>query len=205
MSTNESKAAKPSDPETEVAFLRAQVISLQGRLCETLAQQVAQQQTVLIAAMQTNLALTQSVDKMNRIADALTEMIDKREEALAEARAEPSTGAGADFGAVLSALLPHLIAGAGGASQPKPSPEAPAWVSDQQVIPPQQAPDGATVTTVIKPRADGTGYDEHTRVETKRQFPGLSPESIQHPTTRVNPVPGKPAEAKNSNSKEPKQ
>lgn len=230
MSTNEPKAAKPSDPETEVAFLRAQVISLQGRLCETLTQQVAQQQTVLIAAMQTNLALTQTVDKVNRIADTLAELLDKREEALAEDGAETRSDASANFSSVLATLMPYLLSGAGGASQPKPSAKAPAPVVNPFTVihkygtpteaapeatpeagsqPVQENPVPTTVTTVLKPRADGMGYEEHIRTETKRPFPGLPPEPIRYPSTSPapNPLPGTliGQQTKKPNPKENKQ
>jgi hypothetical protein len=221
--SNKPDTAKPSDPETEVTFLRSQVISLQNRLCETLSQQVAQQQTVLIAAMQTNLALTQTVDKVNRIADTLAELLDKREEARAEDGAETRSDASANFSSVLATLMPYLLSGAGGASHPKPSAEAPAPAANPFTVihkygtPTEAAPGAAsqpvqeaavptTVTTVLKPRADGMGYEEHIRTETKRPFPG--PGLTPYPSTTIsNPAPEAPsgkAQTKKPNPKEPK-
>ncbi len=50
---------------------------------------------------------------------------------------------------------------------PPPPPPAPALPQ-----PPSRPTVGPTVTSVLKPRADGTGYDKITRVENRESFPG---------------------------------
>lgn len=56
------------------------------------------------------------------------------------------------------------------ASTPPPPPPQAAPVPVPVAHPPAMV--GATVTTVLKPRADGMGYDETTRVESKRPYTG---------------------------------
>jgi hypothetical protein len=112
--------SEPAGPaESEIAFLRSQVAVLSTRLCDTLTQQVAQQQTVLIASMQTNLALTQTVDRLNRVVDGLSENLEllqrEREAEEPGSRAAPGSGAGSDFASVIAALAPVLL---GAASKP---------------------------------------------------------------------------------------
>lgn len=203
---------EPASLEPEVAFLRSQVVTLQARLCETLAQQVAQQQTVLIAAMQTNLALTQTADRMNRIADVITD-IANREEARESNREGAARGTGPDFSSIFATLAPYLI---GAATNHKADPshkadssQTPATKDQSPKDPPplftlpkevtdlmrnRQAPQTlpASVTTVLKPRAGGAGYEETTRTEVRKIYPD---------PTRANPVLGAPApQVKKSNS-----
>ncbi len=99
--------SEPATSESEIAFLRSQVSTLSNRLCETLTQQVAQQQTVLIAAMQTNLALTQTVDRLNKVADRMAESLEREREG------KETHTPGSDFGSLLASLVPHLIGATG--------------------------------------------------------------------------------------------
>ena len=70
-------------------------------------------------------------------------------------------------------------------------------VQQVQVVaaPPKQAPAGATVTTVLKPRADGMGYDEHTRIESKRPYSGPISEGIALVQQQAAPVPQPPPQS----------
>jgi hypothetical protein len=79
---------------------------------------------------------------------------------------------------------------------PRP-PDQPVPVQQVQVVaaPPKQAPAGATVTTVLKPRADGMGYDEHTRIESKRPYSGPISEGIAIVQQQAAPVSQPPPQA----------
>jgi hypothetical protein len=101
-------------PVTEIDFLRSQVTALSNRLCDTLIQQVAQQQTVLIASMQANLALTQTIERLNKMVDCLSENLEILERDQDKESDEPRAP---DFGTLLASLAPYLI---GSVTQSKP-------------------------------------------------------------------------------------
>lgn len=118
------------NPNSEVAFLRSQVTGLQTRLCDVLTQQVAQQQTVLIASMQTNLALTQTVDRLTQTVDYLDKILDSLKIQEAEAFANERRPDG-EFGNALAMLASRLLGGADRSASGKAVPfEIPKEIAD---------------------------------------------------------------------------